>query len=156
MIRQTKSRSRHCNDNALIECKNGAVVRKQMGHVHIPQKFAPLVNQFYKDHLNVYLNFHRPCGFATIITDKRGKQKKVYRQEDYQTPFDKLMSLPNSDSFLKEGITFIQLKRIALRKSDNECARALQKAKVNLFKNFKHISQEMIEFTTFISGSYVD
>ena len=156
LIRQTKSRSRHCNDNALIECKNGAVVRKQMGHVHIPQKFAPLVNQFYKDHLNVYLNFHRPCGFATIITDKRGKQKKVYRQEDYQTPFDKLMSLPNSDSFLKEGITFIQLKRIALRKSDNECARALQKAKVNLFKNFKHISQEMIEFTTFISGSYVD
>jgi len=106
--------------------------------------------------LNVYLNYHRPCGFATIITDKRGKQKKVYRQKDYQTPFDKLMSIPGSDKFLKEGTTFIQLKRIALAQSDNECAEKLQKAKENLFKNFKHISQEMMEFTTFISGSYVD
>lgn len=52
--------------------------------------------------------------------------------------------------------TFIQLKRIALAQSDNECAEALQKAKENLFKNFKHIFQEMMEFTTFISGSYVD
>lgn len=156
LIQQTKSRARHCNDNALAECKNGAIVRKHMGYVHIPKRFAPQVNQFYKDHLNVYLNFHRPCGFATIITDKKGKQKKVYRQKDYQTPFDKLMSLPNADRFLKEGNTFIQLKRIALAQSDNECARELQKAKENLFKNFKHIPQEMMEFTTFISGSYVD
>jgi len=43
LIQQTKSRPRHCNDNALAECKNGAVVRKHMGYVHIPQRFAPLV-----------------------------------------------------------------------------------------------------------------
>ena len=34
----TKSRPRHTNDNALAECKNGAVIRKTMGYSHSPQK----------------------------------------------------------------------------------------------------------------------
>ena len=37
-IEFTKSRSRHSNDNALAEGKNGAVVRKPLGYAHIPQK----------------------------------------------------------------------------------------------------------------------
>jgi transposase InsO family protein len=37
---QTKSRSRHSNDNAQAESKNGAIVRKHLGHGHIPQRFA--------------------------------------------------------------------------------------------------------------------
>ena len=36
----TKSRARHSNDNALVECKNGHVIRKQFGHAHIPQHYA--------------------------------------------------------------------------------------------------------------------
>lgn len=31
LIKQTKSRSNHCNDNALVETKNGSVIRKNMG-----------------------------------------------------------------------------------------------------------------------------
>ncbi len=31
LVEQTKSRPRHSNDNGLVECKNGAVVRKHMG-----------------------------------------------------------------------------------------------------------------------------
>ena len=54
LIQQTKSRARHCNDNALAECKNGAVVRKHMGFVHIPRHFAGAINQFYKQDFNVY------------------------------------------------------------------------------------------------------
>ncbi|MGB8410392.1 MAG: hypothetical protein WCE58_10860, partial [Gallionella sp.] len=42
----TKSRPRHSNDNALAESKNGAVVRKHLGYVHIPQHCARLVNAF--------------------------------------------------------------------------------------------------------------
>lgn len=34
----TKSRSRHSNDNALVESKNGAVIKKILGYIHIPQK----------------------------------------------------------------------------------------------------------------------
>ena len=37
LIQQTKSRTRHCNDNALAEGKNGAIIRKNIGYNHIPQ-----------------------------------------------------------------------------------------------------------------------
>ena len=40
IIKQTKSRSRHCNDNALVESKNGSVIRKHMGYSHIPKTYA--------------------------------------------------------------------------------------------------------------------
>ena len=44
-IEQTKSRSRHSNDNALAESKNASVVRKHMGYSHIPQKYAKPINR---------------------------------------------------------------------------------------------------------------
>ena len=65
-IKQTKSRSRHCNDNALVETKNGSVIRKNMGWQHINQNLSDRVNKYYKNFFNPYLNFHRPCGFPTI------------------------------------------------------------------------------------------
>jgi transposase InsO family protein len=34
LAEQTKSRPRRSNDNGLVECKNGAVVRKHMGTVY--------------------------------------------------------------------------------------------------------------------------
>jgi len=156
LIKQTKSRARHCNDNALAEGKNGAVVRKHMGYLHIPQEFAPAVNQFYKQYFNIYLNYHRPCGYATIITDKKGKQRKIYKQENYQTPYEKLKSLESAGQYLKDNISFKELDKIAYEKSDNDFAEEMQKFKEKLFKNFKHIPQEMISFTTFISHAYVD
>ena len=42
----TKSRARRSNDNALVEGKNAWVVRKWMGHDHIPQRFAAQVDAF--------------------------------------------------------------------------------------------------------------
>lgn len=135
LIDQTKSRARHCNDNALVEGKNGAVVRKHMGYVHISQRQASKINAFYRARLNVYLNYHRPCGFAATVTDARGKQKKIY--ETYLTPFEKLLGLPGASDFLKEGVTFDDLRKIANEKSDNECAALMQKAKQELFKTFQ-------------------
>lgn len=132
LIRQTKSRARHCNDNALVEGKNGAVVRKHMGYLHIPRTHASRINEFYQTYFNQYLNYHRPCGFATTIVDARGKQKKVYR--DYATPLERLRSLKDAAQYLKDGITFEELEHIARAQSDNECAAAMQKAKAELFK----------------------
>ena len=60
----TKSWPRQTNDNALAECKNGAIIRKLMGYSYIPQKHAAAINRFYAEALNPYLNFHRPCYFA--------------------------------------------------------------------------------------------
>jgi transposase InsO family protein len=35
-IAQTKSRARTSTDNGLVESKNGAIIRKEFGHWHIP------------------------------------------------------------------------------------------------------------------------
>ena len=37
----TKSRSRHSNDSALVESKNGNVIRRQFGYRHIPKAVRP-------------------------------------------------------------------------------------------------------------------
>ena len=50
LIEQTKSRSRHTNDNALVEGKNGAIIRRHIGHMHIPRRYARLINQFYRSY----------------------------------------------------------------------------------------------------------
>ena len=157
LIFQTKSRSHHSNDNALAECKNGWVVRKNMGYSHIPQRHAPLMNEFYKDYFNPYLNFHRPCGFATIVEDKKKKGKFKKKYDTYMTPYEKLKLLKDASMYLKAGITFEDLDTIANAKSDNECAALMQRAKQELFKK---INEQKLKFPTsyasFISGSYVD
>ena len=134
-IELTKSRSRHCNDNALAESKNAAVVRKILGYCHIPQKFAPQVNRFNQEHLVPYVNYHRPCFFPEIITDTKGRQKKRYRYEHMMTPYEKLKSLPDAEQFLKPGLTFQSLDDIAYAISDNEAAKRLQEARHQLFES---------------------
>lgn len=135
IISQTKSRSRKCNDQALVEGKNGAVIRKHMGRMHISQKNAKPINEFYKKYFNVYINYHRPSGYPTITTDHKGKQKKKYK--DYMIPYEKLKSLDKAADYLRSGLTFDMLNEIAYAKSDNEYANLMQKEKAKLFKNFK-------------------
>lgn len=130
----TKSRSRHSNDNALAESKNGAVVRKLFGYTHIPQRWAPLINEFNQQYLNPYINFHRPCFFPETRIDHKGKQRKVYRYENMMTPYDKLKSLPHAKDYLKPDINFEILDEFAHQISDNQAADQLQKARQKLFK----------------------
>ena len=131
----TKSRPRHSNDNALAETKNGAIVRKHLGYVHIPQRFANTVNAFCRDFLNPYVNFHRPCFFAESVTDSQGKTRKRYRLENMMTPYEKLKSLPEAKCFLKPGASFAQLDASAAAISDNEAAQKLNEARTKLFQS---------------------
>jgi hypothetical protein len=130
----TKSRSRRSNDNALAEGKNGSIIRKLFGHSHIPQKWAPEINDFNKEFLNPYINYHRPCFFAEVYVDKKGKQKKKYPYKNIMTPYEKLKSLTNAKEHLKPGISFEILDQVACKISDNEAADRLQKARQKLFK----------------------
>jgi len=134
-VEQTKSRSRHSNDNALVECKNGAIIRKHMGYVHIPKRHARVIDIFYRAHMDAYLNFHRPCGFATLKIDRRGKETKKY--DIYSTPFEQLKTIPDVESYLRPGITIAILEKTALRESDLESAKNMQKAKQKLFETFR-------------------
>jgi len=140
VIKQTKSRSYHSGDNALVETKNGSVIRKNMGWEHIDQSFCDEINIYYKTYFNPYLNFHRPCAYSTIETDARGKKKKVYNL--YQTPYEFLKNLPQAASFLKPGITFEQLDKIAYSHSDNEFARIMREEERKLFKKIREKNQQ--------------
>jgi hypothetical protein len=135
LIRFTKCRPRHTNDNGLVESKNGSVVRKQLGYFHIPQKYATAIDHYHTDFLNIYVNFHRPCFFATSIVDNRGKIKKTYPYNKVMTPYEKLKSLPEVQSYLKARVTLQQLDDIANQMSDNEFAERMVKARSNLFHN---------------------
>jgi hypothetical protein len=130
----TKSRACRSQDNALVEGKNGAVIRKLMGYGHIAGPHAAAVQKFYIEHLNPYLNFHRPCGFATVSLDERGKRQRQYKLEDYRTPLEKLQSLPEAERFLKPGLSMAELEKRALAISDTDCARRMSAAKAKLLR----------------------
>jgi len=134
LIRFTKCRPRHTNDNGLVESKNGSVVRKQLGYAHIPQVYATTIDRYHRDFLNVYINFHRPCFFAVSVIDHRGKVKKTYPYKEVMTPYEKLKSLPEAQSYLKAGKTLQQLDDIANQMSDNEFAERMVKARSDLFQ----------------------
>jgi transposase len=143
LIELTKSRSRRTNDNALVESKNGSIVRRHLGYHHIPQKWAPLINEFNQKYLNPYINYHRPCFFPIVKIDAKGKQKKTYPYKAMMTPYDKLKSLPKACQNLKPGITLQQLDDIALAITDNEAARQLNEARKQLFKTIHEQDQQV-------------
>lgn len=130
-IEQTKSRSRHTNDNALAEGKNNAVVRKHFGYAHIPRKYAGLMQEFNRKHLNPYLFFHRQCAFADDIVDANGKIKKVYKT--YLTPCERLLSIQNVEQYLKPGVTKESLRTQILAQTHLAAAQEMQSAKEKLF-----------------------
>jgi transposase InsO family protein len=134
LIKLTKSRPRHSNDNALIESKNGTVIRKWLGYGFIHSSNASNINAFYFESFNRYLNFHRPCAFATNIVDAKGKIKKIYRLKDYMTPYEKLKSLPQRNQYLKKGESFKKLDNFANIYTDNQMAELVQSQRHTLFE----------------------
>ena len=134
LAEQTKSRPRHSNDNGLAECKNGAVVRKHMGYGHIRAAHAEAINEFYRNHFNPYLNFHRPCGVPEVVTDAKGKQRRIYRW--YATPWEILRQLPDLARYMKPELTVEVMKQRAGGESDTASARRMQKEKQKLFAIF--------------------
>ncbi len=107
----TKSRAYRTTDNALVEGKNGAVVRKHIGYGPIGCAHAAAWQKsstaYFKPYLNYHqlsstiinyhqlsstiINYHPPCGFATVVTDRRGQHQRHYRANDYRTPYEKLI-----------------------------------------------------------------
>ena len=130
----TKSRPRRSNDNALVESKNGNVVRRWLGHSHIPEHLAPPANAFLRDFLSPFLNHHRACLFAVEVEESNGRRRRKYPQELVMTPYEKLGSLPAADGFLKPGITFEQLDAVSHAATDLEAAQEIQRARKALFR----------------------
>jgi transposase InsO family protein len=140
LIRFTRSRPRNPNDNGLIETKNGAVIRKNLGYTHIPQSAAGLLNSYHQRYLNPYINFHRPSFFAVEEIDHKGKVRKKYPYNQINTPFEKLKSLPGVESYLRSGVTLEKMETYARQLSDNEFAERMVKARSNLLKQAQRIT----------------
>jgi transposase InsO family protein len=134
-ISQTKSRPRKSTDNGLVEGKNGAIIRKEFGHWHIPGVFAPRINKFYREYLIPYLNFARPCHFPVKTHDpKTGKILIRYPLSECKTPYTKLCSLDNWTSYLKSSVSEDVLRSWVTETSPLERAKAKKRARDELLK----------------------
>jgi len=74
-------------------------------------------------------------GYAVLKEDRKrqGKIRKVYPADNYRTPYEKLKSLPEANQYLKEGISFSMLDKIAMRYTDNQMAEIIQRERGKLF-----------------------
>jgi transposase InsO family protein len=132
LIEQTKSRSRHSNDNGLVEAKNGAVIRKHLGYGYIDAQHAEHVTRFYREHMNPYVNFHRPCAVPELQHLGKGKVKRAYRR--WATPYELLQEAAGWEERLRPEITAAHLHTQAGAQTDTEAAILMQEAKRDLFR----------------------
>jgi transposase InsO family protein len=138
LIEQTKSRAHHCGDNGLVESKNGAIIRKHIGFGHIDAQHAEAMDQFHRQYLNLYVNFHRPCAVPKVITEANGKRRRVYQR--WATPFELFREIPRCESYLRPPVTLAELDRFAQTQSDTESALEMQRAKRKLLQTVRQRS----------------
>jgi transposase InsO family protein len=138
LIEQTKSRAHHSGDNGLVEAKNGAVIRKHFGFGHIGAQHAAAVDTFHREHLNPYVNFHRPCAVPVILTEPNGKRRRVYTR--WATPFELFQQMSHCRNLLRPGVTLAELEGFAQHQSDTEAALDMQRAKRQLLARIAKLS----------------
>ena len=131
LIEQTKSRPRKSGDNGLVETKNGWIIRKHIGYGYLAQTQADPIDRFYREYLNPYLNYHRPCAQADVEIDQKGRKQVRYKR--YQTPLETLSLLDKPEQYLRDGRSLKALQRVAAAISDTDAAQRMQKAKTKLF-----------------------
>lgn len=138
-VKLTKSRPRHSGDNGLAETKNGSIIRKALGYLHIPRTAdnVTAINQWYTAWFVPYLNFHRPCGYRVSEEDAKGKIKHRYPASGYMMPYEKLKSLDSADKYLKPDMSFEILDLQAYAMSDSQWAEAMQIEKATMWESLK-------------------
>ena len=63
-----------------------------------------------------------------------GRIKRVYRPRDAMTPLDKLASLADTTSFMRPGVTLLELQQLARALTDVQAAEELNEARQALFR----------------------
>ncbi len=138
LVEQTKSRAGRSGDNGLVEAKNAAILRKHIGFGHIGEQHAEAMDTFHREHLNPYINFHRPCAVPLIITEANGKRRRTYPR--WATPFELFQEVTQCETHLRPGVTLISLTEYAREQSDTEAALAMQRAKRQLLSRISKAS----------------
>lgn len=139
LVKLTKSRPYHSGDNGLAETKNGSIIRKALGWLHIPRTpdNVAAINRWYAAWFVPYLNFHRPCAYRVTTIDAKGKQTHKYPKDGYTMPYEKLKSLPKSEQYLKPGMGFDLLDHQAYALSDTQWAEHMQVQKAAMWESIQ-------------------
>ncbi|GAC1503704.1 MAG: hypothetical protein NVS1B10_08820 [Candidatus Saccharimonadales bacterium] len=139
LVKLTKSRPYHSGDNGLAETKNGSIIRKALGWIHIPRTADNVasINRWYAAWFVPYLNFHRPCAYRVTTIDDKGKRTHKYPKDQYMMPYEKLKSRPNAEQYLKPGITFELLDQQAYALSDTQWSETMQIEKAAMWESIK-------------------
>lgn len=102
VIKFTRSRPYRKNDQAWIEQKNGAVIRRFTGHGRYSGPVAGQTLSHLYGNLRLYVNFFQPS-FKLLKKERDGaKVKKFYSQPT--TPCDRLLLHPGVDARVKESL----------------------------------------------------
>ncbi len=87
------------------------------------------------------LNFHRPCLFSVQDISANGRVRKRYPQAEVATPYDRLRSLPGAEGYLRPGVTFEALDRLALETPDFEATQLARRARNELLRTLAEEAQ---------------
>jgi transposase InsO family protein len=90
-IRMTRGRPCKKNDQAYVEQKNGAVVRRYVGYGRYQsQEACERLNHLY-DLLRLYLNYFRPI--RKLVSKERHGARVGKRYDDAATPYQRLLAM---------------------------------------------------------------
>jgi hypothetical protein len=112
-----------------------AILPNHTGFDHIGEPYAEAMNVFHRQHLNPYLNFHRPCAIPSISIEPNGKLRRTYKR--WATPFELLQAVTQCEKHLRPGVTLARLEEYAKQQSDTEAAIATQCARRQLLTSFR-------------------
>ena len=77
------------------------------------------------------------------VIDPKGKIRKAYPYEMVRTPYERLKSLSQAESYLRPGVTLEKLETIANQMSDNQFAERMEKARSNLFQQITRFANRV-------------
>jgi len=116
-IELTRSRPNHKNDNAHIEQKNYAGVRKFLGYSRIDRDDAvQIMNKLYEGPLRLYLNFFQPS--MQCVEKVRVGSKYVRKYNEPKTPYQRVLGRDDIDPAIKGELTraYATLNPLVLRR----------------------------------------
>lgn len=113
----TRGRAYKKNDQAWVEQKNGAVVRRYVGYHRYQDKLAQARLNFLYDWVRLYVNYFQPVR-RLIQKDRRGA-KVIKRFDTAATPYQRLLASGVLDDATRDNLAreYARLNPVRLRRA---------------------------------------
>jgi transposase InsO family protein len=126
-IRQTRGRPYQKNDQAYVEQKNGAVVRRLVGYDRYSSHEAQTQLARLYGHVRLYGNFFQPV--RKLVSKERVGARVVKRYDRAQTPYQRLLAMGALDEAQRQELAaqYAGLNPLRLRQRIDAALEALWK-----------------------------